>query len=55
MKLISRKNNYSGMCNTGLYEIDLRTNDYVKYSPFVCSIPSNDTFKNPLLHDIYLS
>lgn len=35
MKLISRKNNYSGMCNTGLYEIDLRTNDYVKYSPFV--------------------
>lgn len=23
------------MCNTGLYEIDLRTNDYVKYSPFV--------------------
>lgn len=22
-----KKNNNSGMCNTGLYEIDLRTND----------------------------
>lgn len=35
MKLIFRKNNYSGMCNIGFYEIDLRINDYVKYSFFV--------------------
>lgn len=27
MKLISRKNNYSGTCSTGLYKIDLRTRD----------------------------
>lgn len=35
MKLIFRKNNYSGMCDIGFYEIDLRINDYVKYSFFV--------------------
>lgn len=42
MKLISKKNNYSGMCNTGFFRIKPLQNwfqskqlPYVKYSPFV--------------------